>query len=95
MALDMDSIIENLYVGGMQVTRDPAVLHELGVTHIVTVCDEPVSRIVDSGYFKYKFVSGIDFGTTDLLSWFPEVTAFIDGGVKSGAVLVHWYVHSI
>jgi hypothetical protein len=65
------------------------------VTHIVTVCDEPVSRIVDSGYFKYKFVSGIDFGTTDLLSWFPEVTAFIDGGVKSGAVLVHWYVHSI
>jgi hypothetical protein len=44
-------------------------------------------RIVDSGYFKYKFVSGIDFGTTDLLSWFPEVTAFIDGGVKSGAVL--------
>ncbi|XP_071152429.1 dual specificity protein phosphatase 12-like isoform X2 [Mytilus edulis] len=89
MALDLDVIVDNLYVGSQQATKDPSMLLELGVTHVVTVSDGPIDKIVNSGFFKYKFIEGIDFDITDLLQRFPEVTAFIEEGVKSGAVLVH------
>lgn len=89
MALDMDCIIDNLYVGGMQATKNPETLRDIGITHIITVSDEPVRNIAKCGFFKYKFVEGIDFEITDLLQRFPETTAFIEEGISNGAVFVH------
>lgn len=89
MELDLDCVVDNLYVGGIQATRNPKLLYELGVTHVVTVSDSPANNIAESGLFKYKFVQGMDIEITDLLAHFSDVNAFIDEGVKSGATLVH------
>lgn len=87
--LDMDEVIDNLYIGSKSAVKNADTLKAKGITHIVTVSDHPLPLVV-SQEFKYKYIHGLDLEFTDLLTMFDECYQFIDEGRLQGSVIVHW-----
>ncbi|KAL5511943.1 hypothetical protein ACEPAH_5162 [Sanghuangporus vaninii] len=87
-----DPIIEGkLYLGNLTTASTPQGLHERKITHIVSVCNEPIpAHHPQSGYVIHK-IPVEDEPTEDLLIHFPAACQFIHNAmVTPGAVvLVH------
>lgn len=88
MMVCMDQIIDNLYLGGIAGAFDPDYLRGRGITHILSLLDRPLPEEHVCN-FKYMFVYALDLYDTDLLQEMEKSLAFIDEGIRDGAVLVH------
>ncbi|KAJ8300148.1 hypothetical protein KUTeg_021667 [Tegillarca granosa] len=86
--LDLNEVIDNLFIGSKSAVRNADTLKAKGITHIMTVNDHPLPLVVSQD-FKYKFVHGLDLEFTDLLTMFDECYQFIDEGRLQGSVIVH------
>jgi len=72
-----------LYLGSIYAAHNSAVLKKLGITHILSVCDEHLK--VDSQQFVHKVIQVDDKSDVDLLARFEEAHRFIE----QGNTLVH------
>lgn len=86
--LDLNEVIDNLFIGSKSAVRNADTLKAKGITHIMTVNDHPLPLVVSQD-FKYKFVHGLDLEFTDLLTMFDACYQFIDEGRLQGSVIVH------
>ncbi|KAL5528991.1 hypothetical protein ACEPAG_4965 [Sanghuangporus baumii] len=87
-----DAVIENkLYLGNLNTASSPQGLHERGITHIVSVCNEAIpAHHPRSGYAIHK-IPVEDEPTEDLLIHLPDACRFIHSAMINPAarVLVH------
>jgi len=72
-----------LFLGSIYAAHNAPVLKKLGITHILSVCDEHLK--IDSQQFMHKVIYVDDKSDVDLLARFEEAHNFIDQGVT----LVH------
>lgn len=86
--LDMDEILDGLYLGGLEPTKDFDYLKLKKVTHILTIHTDPLSASHNEK-FKCKFICLLDMPESDLLSEFEDCFCFIDEGMRDGVVFVH------
>ncbi|KIM68877.1 hypothetical protein SCLCIDRAFT_13597 [Scleroderma citrinum Foug A] len=88
---NIDAIIEGkLYLGNIQAATSSRSLTERRITHIVSVCSDPIpAEVPESGIYHLRIpVEDVDFA--DLLIHLPRACHFIDQAIKSeGVVLVH------
>ncbi|KAH7887591.1 protein-tyrosine phosphatase-like protein [Phlebopus sp. FC_14] len=89
----VDTIIEGrLYLGNIHAARSSRSLTERRITHIVSVCNEPIpAELPESGITHLRIpVEDVDFA--DILIWLPQACGFINQAVRAGGVvLVHCY----
>ncbi|KAF8605259.1 phosphatases II [Ceratobasidium sp. AG-I] len=85
---EITPILPGLYLSSLVAARNPATLADLGITHIVTILDFPVSF---SPWTGHRLVLNLSDGTdSDLLSRLDECVDFTQGGIEGGGkVLVH------
>ncbi|KAF9226635.1 phosphatases II [Gyrodon lividus] len=90
---NVDTIIEGkLYLGNIHAARSSRSLTERRITHIVSVCNDPIpAELPESGITHLRIpVEDVDFA--DLLIWLPTACQFIDQAIRAGGVvLVHCY----
>jgi len=72
-----------LFLGSIYAAHNVPVLKKLGITHILSVCDEHLK--IDSQQFVHKVICVDDKSDVDLLARFEEAHNFIDEGIT----LVH------
>jgi len=72
-----------LYLGSIYAAHNTTVLKKLGITHILSVCDEHIK--IDSQQFVHKVIYVDDKPDVDLLARFEEAHRFIE----QGNTLVH------
>lgn len=88
---NVDAIIEGkLYLGNTHAARSSRSLTERRITHIVSVCSDPIpAEVPESGISHLRIpVEDVDFA--DLLIHLPAACHFIDQAISSGGtVLVH------
>lgn len=89
----MIAVETGLYIGSVSDLKEPEVLTNAGITHILTVDSEEPNI---SG-FHLRFVQALDDSSTDLLSRLDGCVQFITEALSASAgkpssVLVHWYV---
>ncbi|KAF9260916.1 phosphatases II, partial [Marasmius fiardii PR-910] len=88
---NVDAIIPNkLYLGNIKAARSTRSLAERRVTHMVSVCSDPVpAELPESGIHHMRVpVEDVDYA--DLLIWLPSAVRFIHEAIRSGGtVLVH------
>lgn len=85
----MIAVEAGLYSGSVSDLKDPQILTDAGITHILTVDSEEPSL---SG-FHTKFVRALDDASTDLLSKLSDCISFIaEAQSEKSAVLVHCHV---
>ena len=93
---DATCVLERrLYVGGQQSSRSLAALRELGITHVLNLCDRVKNRFTRA--LVYRTLSVSDSKTIKISTCFAEAFAFIDECLSpdaptSGACLVHCLV---
>ncbi|KAG1761342.1 protein-tyrosine phosphatase-like protein [Suillus occidentalis] len=88
---NVDTIIEGkLYLGNIHAARSPRSLSERNISHIVSVCNDPIpSELPESG-ITFLRIPVEDVDTADLLIHMPTVCQFIDRAIQArGVVLVH------
>lgn len=85
---DFDRVLDNLYLGGIFGSFQPELLKQQGITHILTLLDQPLhaDKVSD---FTYKFVYTLDMEVHNLLQNLQECLDFVEQGRKEGTVLVH------
>jgi len=88
---NVNPIIENrLYLGNISAARSSRSLSERRITHIVSVCSDPIpSEVPESGLTHLRIpVEDVDYA--DLLIHLPSAVQFIDRAIRGhGVVLVH------
>ncbi|KAL0949334.1 hypothetical protein HGRIS_009406 [Hohenbuehelia grisea] len=88
---NVDVIIENrLYLGNITAARSSRSLTERRITHIISVCTDPIpAELPESGISHMRIpVEDVDYA--DLLIYLPSACRFIDNAMRSGgAVLIH------
>ncbi|KAF9247373.1 protein-tyrosine phosphatase-like protein [Melanogaster broomeanus] len=88
---NVDAVIEGrLYLGNIQAATSSRSLTERRITHIVSVCNDPIpAELRESGIAHLRIpVEDVDFA--DLLIWLPTACQFIDQAIKGNhVVLVH------
>lgn len=90
--ISYDEIEKNLYLGGLAAAKDIDTLNKLKIAHIITIDTCPLPRsILELNHITTKFIQLPDFPKEDLLSHFDDTEAFIEEGLRKGAVLVHCY----
>lgn len=79
-----------LYLSNAKAASDKNLLNHLRVSHVLTV---EALKLPDSTFEKTNinnmFIMVYDNHEAELLPYFPIANAFIDDGMKNGAVLVH------
>ncbi|KAJ7160211.1 hypothetical protein C8R46DRAFT_1353961 [Mycena filopes] len=88
---DLNAIIPNkLYLGNLRAARSSRSLAEHRITHILSVCDDPIPAEVPQSGFHHMRISVEDVDYADLLIHFPSTCLFIDHVVRGrGTILVH------
>ncbi|KAL8597520.1 hypothetical protein ACOMHN_033391 [Nucella lapillus] len=84
----MDEILPKLYLGGITGIFDPALLREIGISHVLTLMDRALPGELMSG-FTYHHVFALDLYDHDLLQDLEECLKFVEEGRQQGGVLVH------
>ena len=80
-----------LFVGGQQSSRSLAALRELGVTHVLNLCDRVKNKFTRA--IAYRTLSISDSKSVSISGCFAEAFAFIDDSLEGGgACLVHCLV---
>ncbi|KAJ7166848.1 phosphatases II [Mycena filopes] len=88
---DLDAIIPNkLYLGNLRAARSSRSLAEHRITHILSVCGDPIPAEVPQSGFHHMRISVEDVDYADLLIHLPSACRFIDQIVRGrGRILVH------
>lgn len=89
-----DKIIEGLYLGSKECGKHAKQLHELNISHVLTVTKFIPPLHPET--FAYKVVEVYDVEDEDLKVHFMDCIEFIDKARKNDTgVLVHWYVKKL
>ncbi|KAF5358937.1 hypothetical protein D9758_004767 [Tetrapyrgos nigripes] len=88
---NVSAIIEGkLFLGNLTAARSSRSLSEKRVTHILSVCDEPIPAELPESGIHHKRINVKDVDYADLLIYLPSAVRFIDEGIRDGGVvLVH------
>lgn len=88
--IDMDKIIDRIYLGSAFAAQDTDSLTRLGITHVLTIDTQPLKYDLSEN-ITYKYIYCVDMPEADLLTKFEECFKFIDDGLsqENGAVLIH------
>ncbi|KAH3744091.1 dual specificity protein phosphatase [Pelomyxa schiedti] len=82
-----DLIVQGLYLGSVHATHDPEELAYLGITHVLDVGVQPLTKAPS---ITYLYLEVRDIPQEDIISKFPSSNEFIDSALQSGGrVLVH------
>lgn len=74
----------------MVAARAPRTISEKRITHIVSVCTDPIPADIPAGGIKQLRISVEDVDYADLLIHFPAACRFIHQAIaEGGTVLVH------
>lgn len=88
---NVDAVIENrLFIGNILAARSSRSLTERRITHILSVCSDPIpAELPESGVCHMRIpVEDVDYA--DLLIYLPSACRFIDHALRVGGnVLVH------
>ena len=89
--MDINKIVDGIYLGSVYAANDVATLKRLGVSHVLTIDVQPLTYDLSES-ITYKFVYCVDVSESDLLSKFEECFKFIDEALSQGgnAVFIHW-----
>ncbi|KAL6072664.1 protein-tyrosine-phosphatase [Balamuthia mandrillaris] len=86
--VQLQQVVEGVFVGPIQAAFKTAELKEAGVTHIVDVSGQPYHKKTD--LFSFLSIEVPDQPDADISSHFERTRSFIDEALASGgAVLVH------
>ncbi|KAI6003694.1 protein-tyrosine phosphatase-like protein [Pisolithus albus] len=88
---NVDAIIEGkLYLGNIHAARSSRSLSERRITHIISVCSDPIPAELPESGISHLRISVEDVDFADLLIHLPAACHFIDQAIRSGGtVLVH------
>ena len=85
----MNEIIDNLWLGAVDATTDKAKLAKIGITHVLSVGQEPMNLPEGA---TAKFIRARDSSTQSLNRVLPEAVAFITEAISGGGkILVHCF----
>mmetsp|Transcript_36879 Transcript_36879/g.35611 ORF Transcript_36879/g.35611 Transcript_36879/m.35611 type:complete len:118 (-) Transcript_36879:176-529(-) len=85
---EIDEILPQLYLSNIFGAENLDKLHELGITHILTVAEGLKPKYEDK--FVYKVIKIDDFHTQDIKQHFESCLRFIDENIENkNKVLVH------
>lgn len=88
---DLSLIRPGLFLGGESAARRPAVLRDLGVTHVLTCAHSLhyLQPVLQKAGLNHIEIPVEDSDAQDLTEYFEAADAFISGARSSGAILVH------
>ncbi|KAF8238866.1 phosphatases II [Tricholoma matsutake] len=88
---NIDAIIENrLFLGNILAARSSRSLSERRITHILSVCSDPIPAELPASGITHKRIAVDDVDYEDLLIHLPGACRFIDQALRDGGnVLVH------
>ncbi|KJA29843.1 hypothetical protein HYPSUDRAFT_126880 [Hypholoma sublateritium FD-334 SS-4] len=88
---NINAVIENrLYLGNIMAARSTRSLAENRITHILSVCTDPIPSEVPEAGIRHKRIAVEDVDYADLLIHLPAACDFIEQALNSGGVvLVH------
>jgi len=88
---NVNVIIEDkLLLGNVIAARAPRTISERRITHIVSVCRDPIPADIPAGGIKQLRIPVEDVDYADLLIHFPAACRFIHQAIaEGGTVLVH------
>jgi len=88
---NVNSIIDNkLYLGNILAARSSRSLSERRISHIISVCPDPIPAELPESGLAHMRISIDDVDYADLLSHLPAACRFIDQAIRGGGtVLVH------
>jgi len=88
---NVNAIIDNkLYLGNILSARSSRSLTERRITHIISVCPDPIPAELPESGITHMRISVEDVDYADLLSHLPAACRFIDQAIRDGGtVLVH------
>jgi len=88
---NVDAIIEGkLYLGNLSAARSSRSLSERRITHVVTVCSDPIPGELPESGMTHMRIPIEDVDHADLLIYLPIAVRFIDKALREhGIVLVH------
>ncbi|KAF9268153.1 phosphatases II [Marasmius fiardii PR-910] len=88
---NVDAIIpDRLYLGNIMAARSTRSLTERRVTHIVSVCSDPIPAELPESGIRHMRIPVEDVDYADLLIYLPSAVRFIHEAMRSGGVvLVH------
>ncbi|KOB52289.1 putative PASG, partial [Operophtera brumata] len=91
--VSVDLIDDGLYLGNLACARDYDTLHQLGISHILTIDVVPLPRtVLEHKEFTFKFVKLADVPKEDMITQLPETNVFLQQAIANqGIVLVHCY----
>jgi len=83
-------IADKLFLGNLVAARSSRTLSERHITHIVSVCTEPIPADLPAGGISQLRIPVLDMDYADLLIHFPSTCRFIQKALDDGGVvLVH------
>ena len=84
-------VYPNIYIGNYSTSTNLELLHNVGITHIISVI--PTFNPPFPDKFKYLHISAYDDQTQDMLPFFKQSNDFIETVLKDGGkVLIHCMV---
>lgn len=88
---NVNPVIENkLYLGNISAARSSRSLSERRITHILSVCPDPIPGELPESGMTHLRIPVEDVDHADLLIYLPTAVRFIDQAMRShGIVLVH------
>ncbi|KAL0565199.1 hypothetical protein V5O48_016826 [Marasmius crinis-equi] len=88
---NVNAVIENrLYLGNIMAARSTRSLTERRVTHIISVCSDPIPAELPESGIRHMRIPVEDVDYADLLIHLPRAVRFIHEALRSGGVvLVH------
>ena len=90
-AIPSHNIADDILFDSLKTSSSPAALHERSITHIISVCHEPIpAHRPQSGYTILR-IPVKDEPTEDLVIYFPTACQFIHNAMltPNAVVLVH------
>jgi dual specificity phosphatase 12 len=84
-----------LFLGNLVSAQSTRSLTERRITHIVSVCVEPIPAHHPQSGIRYLRVPVEDKPDEDLLFWMPHTCRFIDEALRSGGVVLVHGVHGL
>ncbi|XP_015787188.1 dual specificity protein phosphatase 22-B-like [Tetranychus urticae] len=86
----MDKILPGLYLGGVRDSRDAEQLRLNGITHVISVHENPNSSHYQSQICEYLCIKASDEPDQNLSQYFSLTNEFIHSArLKGGNVLIH------
>lgn len=89
--VNVSMLAPNLYLGNLQVARSTRYRTEHRITHIVSVCTDPVPADWPESGQKQLRIPIQDLDHEDLLIWMPIACRFIEQSLQEGGTLL---IHS-